>query len=83
MKRLSGNIDKIIKDINISFEKSLSGSVSEYVVEKVNQKIKTDVYGAYKPQVYKRKFMLYEDRNHNKEIEKSIDGVSLRYYHRA
>lgn len=77
------NVDEIINRLNISIQKSLIGSVSEYVKENVNRNIKKDVYGAYRPQVYKRKFMLYDDKNHNKEVLSDDNGAVARYYHRA
>lgn len=73
-----------LKDnINGLLANSLSSGVNEMIKTKVNARISSDVYGAYKPQIYKRKYVLYEDKNHNKEVSVDNNGVSLRYYHRA
>lgn len=72
------------KDVTNSLAEVLQIDVRSYIVDKVDNRLKVDVYGAYAPQVYTRKHRLYDRRNHRGELEYSGgDRMKFRYYHRA
>lgn len=68
-----------------SLRKTMETTVSQHTIKKVNNSIRVDVYGAYSPQIYQRKYALYGKKNHNVEVSYDGDGdsVVMKYYHRA
>lgn len=79
VKRLEDLKNQVLGVVAYTFKKD----VNEYVKKKVNSRIKTDVYGSYSPQVYKRKYLLYLNRHHTQQTTIGNNEVLYKYEHRA
>lgn len=78
------NFNELERVVAEKIEDKMLNEVANLVRKKVNDGIRSEVYEGYTPLIYKRNYMLYNIRNHRKEVEiinnNKIQGV---YYHRA